>query len=173
MFRCRSPQKRCGQSAYAGNAGLAIANGSVGHPSDNATRAGGLGTGRPRSGGAGQEGHRRWPKHGSEIMANLTYLSDGIGSRLTGSPSLKKANEWAAEKMRSYGLTDVHLEGWTIPVSWERGYGFAARRRARSEPADDRRRHGLDAVHPGENHRRSPGPRCQDFEGNLPPIAAS
>jgi carboxypeptidase Q len=57
----------------------------------------------------------------SEIMANLTQLSDGIGARLTGSPALKKANEWAADKMKSYGLTDVHLEGWTIPVGWERG----------------------------------------------------
>jgi hypothetical protein len=60
-------------------------------------------------------------KNGSEVMANLTYLSDMIGPRLTGSAALKKANEWTAEKMRSYGLSDVHLEGWTIPVGWERG----------------------------------------------------
>jgi hypothetical protein len=60
-------------------------------------------------------------KHGSELMKNLTDLSDGIGARLTGTPALKKANEWAAEKMKSYGLTDVHLEGWTIPVGWQRG----------------------------------------------------
>src|SRR5579883_156989 len=60
-------------------------------------------------------------KNGSEIMANLTYLSDVIGPRLTGSAALKKANEWAAEKMRAYGLSNVHLEGWTIPAGWERG----------------------------------------------------
>jgi hypothetical protein len=60
-------------------------------------------------------------KSGSEIMANLTYLSDVIGPRLTGSAALKQANEWAAEKMRSYGLSNVHLEGWEIPVAWERG----------------------------------------------------
>ncbi len=60
-------------------------------------------------------------KNGSQIMANLTYLSDMIGPRLTGSAALKKANEWTAEKMRSYGLSNVHLEGWTIPVGWERG----------------------------------------------------
>src|SRR5262249_30887743 len=40
-------------------------------------------------------------KSGSEIMANLTYLSDIIGPRLTGSAALKRANEWAAEKMKS------------------------------------------------------------------------
>ncbi len=54
-------------------------------------------------------------------MANLTYLSDVIGPRLTGSAALKRANEWAADKMRAYGLSNVHLEGWTIPVGWERG----------------------------------------------------
>lgn len=60
-------------------------------------------------------------KKDSQIMANLTYLSDVIGSRLTGSPALKKANDWTAEKMKAYGLSNVHLEGWTIPVGWERG----------------------------------------------------
>src|SRR5437588_646521 len=58
-------------------------------------------------------------KDGSELMKNLTYLSDEIGPRLTGSPALKHANDWTAEKMKSYGLTNVHLEAWTIPVGWE------------------------------------------------------
>ncbi|HEX4590588.1 MAG TPA: M20/M25/M40 family metallo-hydrolase [Gemmataceae bacterium] len=60
-------------------------------------------------------------KDGSEVMTNLTYLSDVIGPRLTGSENLKKANEWAAEKMKSYGLSNVRLEPWTIPVGWQRG----------------------------------------------------
>jgi hypothetical protein len=64
-------------------------------------------------------------KKAPEIMANLTYLSDQIGPRLTGSAALKRANEWAAEKMKSYGLTDVHLEAWQIPVGWERGTATA------------------------------------------------
>ena len=64
-------------------------------------------------------------KKDSEIMANLTYLSDMIGPRLTGSAALKRANEWAAEKMRGYGLSNVSLEGWTIPVGWERGTATA------------------------------------------------
>jgi hypothetical protein len=57
----------------------------------------------------------------SEIMSNLTHISDVIGPRLTGSANLKRANEWAAEKMKSYGLTNVQLEPWSIPVGWERG----------------------------------------------------
>jgi len=60
-------------------------------------------------------------KTGSEIMANLGYLSDIIGPRLTGSAALKRANEWTAAKMKSYGLTNVHLESYTIPMGWERG----------------------------------------------------
>jgi carboxypeptidase Q len=61
-------------------------------------------------------------KSHSEIMANLTYLSDVIGPRLTGTTALKKANDWTAEKMKSYGLTNVHLESWELPEGWERGY---------------------------------------------------
>lgn len=57
----------------------------------------------------------------SEIMKNLGYLSDVIGPRLTGSANLKRANDWGAEVMTKYGLTNVHLEPWEIPISWERG----------------------------------------------------
>ncbi len=62
---------------------------------------------------------------GSEIMANLTHLSDVIGPRLTGSQALSRANAWAAEKMKSYGLNEARLEPWTIPEGWERGRATA------------------------------------------------
>src|SRR5258708_11517708 len=57
----------------------------------------------------------------SQAMENLEYLSDEIGPRLTGSPQLKQANDWTAAKFREYGLTNVHLEPWTIAHSWTRG----------------------------------------------------
>ncbi len=57
----------------------------------------------------------------SEAMANLEYLSDQIGARLTGSPQLKQASEWTASLFRKYGLTSVHLESWTIANAWTRG----------------------------------------------------
>ena len=41
----------------------------------------------------------------SELMDNLEYLSDQIGPRLTGSPQLKRANDWTAEMFKKYGLT--------------------------------------------------------------------
>src|SRR3984885_4759658 len=61
----------------------------------------------------------------SEAMENLEHLSDAIGARLTGSPQLKQANDWTAEMFRKYGLTNVHLETWTIAHSWTRGTAHA------------------------------------------------
>jgi carboxypeptidase Q len=61
----------------------------------------------------------------SEVMQNLEYLSDNIGARLTGSTQLKQANDWTAETLRKYGLTNVHLEPWTIAHSWTRGAATA------------------------------------------------
>lgn len=61
----------------------------------------------------------------SEAMANLEYLSDNIGSRLTGSPQLKRANEWTRDILAKYGLANAHLEGWTIARSWTRGAASA------------------------------------------------
>jgi carboxypeptidase Q len=60
-------------------------------------------------------------KANSELMKNLQYLSDVIGPRLTGSKNLERANNWTAEKMKAYGLENVKLEPWEIPVGWERG----------------------------------------------------
>jgi hypothetical protein len=57
----------------------------------------------------------------SELMKNLEHLSDRIGGRLTGSANLERANRWAAERMKAYGLENVRLEPWEIPYGWERG----------------------------------------------------
>jgi hypothetical protein len=61
----------------------------------------------------------------SEAMANLEYLSDSIGQRLTGSPQLKQANDWTRDMFQKYGLTNVHLEPWNIARSWTRGDAHA------------------------------------------------
>ncbi|HSQ56252.1 MAG TPA: M28 family peptidase, partial [Gemmata sp.] len=57
----------------------------------------------------------------SDIMKNLEYISDVIGGRLTGSKNLEKANNWTKKKMEEYGLENVRLEPWEIPIGWERG----------------------------------------------------
>jgi hypothetical protein len=59
-------------------------------------------------------------KDHSQLMDNLEYLSDVIGPRLTGSPQLKRAHEWAATKFKAYGLANVHQETATIANGWER-----------------------------------------------------
>ncbi len=59
-------------------------------------------------------------KH-SELMTNIEYLCDMIGPRLTGSPNLTKANDWTKRKFEQYGLSNAHLEPWTIDRAWIRG----------------------------------------------------
>src|SRR5437899_11689052 len=41
-------------------------------------------------------------------------LADVYGPRLTGSPNLKAADDWAVKTMASWGLVNTHLEPWTF-----------------------------------------------------------
>jgi len=50
----------------------------------------------------------------SQIMRTLHMLTDVHGPRLTGSPSLKAAGEWAIQQMQSWGLKNGHLEPWNF-----------------------------------------------------------
>jgi carboxypeptidase Q len=48
----------------------------------------------------------------SKLMETVEYLTDVIGPRLTGSPALRRANEWTRERLTQYGLANAHLEPW-------------------------------------------------------------
>jgi carboxypeptidase Q len=48
----------------------------------------------------------------SKVMETLAQLTDVLGPRLTGSPQLKKANEWTRDQLATWGLTNAHLEPW-------------------------------------------------------------
>lgn len=48
----------------------------------------------------------------SQVMQTLSYLTDIIGPRLTGSPELKRANNWTRDKLSAWGLQNAHLEAW-------------------------------------------------------------
>jgi len=61
-----------------------------------------------------------------QLKADLTHLTDSIGPRMTGTPQLKQASEWAAEQFKSIGLANVHQEPWKIANSWTRGAGTGA-----------------------------------------------
>jgi len=59
----------------------------------------------------------------SQAAKTLSYLTDVIGARLTGSPNAKRANEWTRDTMKEWGLQNAHLESWG-PF----GRGWAARK---------------------------------------------
>ena len=54
----------------------------------------------------------------SEVMVNSQYLMDMIGSRLTNSPGMRKAEEWTQAKFREWGLKNVHKEGFDFGRGW-------------------------------------------------------
>ncbi len=48
----------------------------------------------------------------SHVMEYASGLMDGIGPRLTGSPNLKRANEWTRDQFTAMGCSNAHLEDW-------------------------------------------------------------
>jgi hypothetical protein len=48
----------------------------------------------------------------SQLMELMGHLTDDIGPRLTGSPNMKKANEWTRDEFTQWGLVNAHLESW-------------------------------------------------------------
>lgn len=56
----------------------------------------------------------------SEVMDNLTILCDDFGSRFGGTAGEKQAADFIANKLRAYGLQNVHLEPIEY-IGWRRG----------------------------------------------------
>ncbi len=54
----------------------------------------------------------------SEVMPTAEYLSDVIGSRVTNSPGMRKAEEWTQSRFKAWGLTNVHKEGFDFGRGW-------------------------------------------------------
>src|SRR5580765_2220878 len=57
----------------------------------------------------------------SAVMDTLSWISDVYGPRLTGSPTLRQAGEWARDQLARWGLTNAALEpndttsrGWSV-----------------------------------------------------------
>ena len=56
----------------------------------------------------------------SHVMEYASALMDGIGPRLTGSPNLKRANEWTRDQLAAMGCTNAHLEDWgEFGMGWQ------------------------------------------------------
>jgi carboxypeptidase Q len=50
--------------------------------------------------------------HNSKVMDLASGLMDSIGERLTGSPNMKRANEWTRDQLTAMGMSNSHLEPW-------------------------------------------------------------
>ncbi|MGM0669514.1 MAG: peptidase M28, partial [Gemmatimonadota bacterium] len=65
-----------------------------------------------------EEGFQR-----SQVMDMVGYMADVLGPRLTASPSMRRAQEWAQEKMREVGLESIVLErAGEHGVNWDNEY---------------------------------------------------
>ena len=85
-------------------------------PADNSTNRPAASEDRPSRRNAGtndpiarirDEGLNR-----SQVMETMSYLTDVIGPRLTGSPNMQRANVWTRDKLCAWGLTNAHLDAW-------------------------------------------------------------
>jgi carboxypeptidase Q len=56
----------------------------------------------------------------SPMEENLRRLTDEIGGRVSGSPEMAKAIEWAVAAFRAEGV-EVHTEKYTLATSWNEG----------------------------------------------------
>ena len=52
-------------------------------------------------------------------MEIVSYLTDVYGPRLTGSPNIKQAADWAVTKLREWGASNPRIENWgTFGRGW-------------------------------------------------------
>ena len=48
----------------------------------------------------------------SQVMDIASWITDVYGPRLTGSPMLDQATNWATTELKKWGMSNVHLEAW-------------------------------------------------------------
>ncbi len=59
----------------------------------------------------------------SRIMETMSQIADQIGPRLTGSPNMKRANDWTRDQLAAWGLANAHLEAWgPYGKGWSQDY---------------------------------------------------
>jgi carboxypeptidase Q len=54
----------------------------------------------------------------SQVMDHISWLSDVYGPRLTGSPTIQQASEWAMQKMTEWGLANARQERFAFGKGW-------------------------------------------------------
>ncbi|GAA0739056.1 M20/M25/M40 family metallo-hydrolase [Sphingomonas japonica] len=54
----------------------------------------------------------------SQVMPLVQHMTDVIGPRLTNSPQMRVAEQWAQDKFAEMGLSNVHKEGFDFGRGW-------------------------------------------------------
>jgi len=63
----------------------------------------------------------------SKVMETAFYLTDVSGPRISGSPELKHAQDWAVNQLKSWGLVNAQREPWgKFGKGWEVQKNYAA-----------------------------------------------
>ena len=60
-----------------------------------------------------EEGFKR-----SQVMETVSYLTDVIGPRLSGSPQGKLSQEWTRDQLAEWGMENARLEGFEFGQGW-------------------------------------------------------
>src|SRR3954467_6846880 len=63
----------------------------------------------------------------SKVMETAFYLTDVSGPRLANSPGLIRAQKWAVEQLKTWGMANAKLEPWgKFGKGWEVQKNYAA-----------------------------------------------
>ncbi len=54
----------------------------------------------------------------SQVMDHISWLADVYGPRVTGSPAIQQASEWAMKKFGEWGLANIHQERFAFGKGW-------------------------------------------------------
>lgn len=58
----------------------------------------------------------------NRAFSTLEYFTGKFGPRLTGSPNLERAQQWAVSQLKAWGYDNARLEKWgEVPIGFERG----------------------------------------------------
>lgn len=55
----------------------------------------------------------------SQVLKTFEHFTEVIGPRLTGSPAVKAADDYAVKVLQGWGITNAHLEPWEFGRGWQ------------------------------------------------------
>src|SRR3546814_11482939 len=55
----------------------------------------------------------------SQVMVIAQQMTDGLGPRLTNSPGMRRAEQWALDKFNGWGLANVRRDGFEFGRGWD------------------------------------------------------